>query len=264
MLKKRSNLAATFALTLLLGFMSVTSASQATASSGTSDIDGAFREGTAELTVHLTPHAEEGTAFDSGDQAATVPEGFYRCQLTGEILPLRIWWKCPLAVGDTMTVTQPTISDLASFKPQTPTIAGEPDGWALKGRAANFIAPVDAHVVAGTLLGRPADVRFTPVTWHWNFGDGSTATSSSGGDTWGHLGLPRFSTTPTSHVYRERSRYTVSLGIEYRADYRYDGGDWNPIEGTLTVPVGSEPVRVFVGSTVLTARGCDGRDAASC
>ncbi len=230
---------------------------------GSVDVDGYLGMGQVDVSATHSWVSEEREVASSGGRPVkygSLPPGLVRCFTDGQVT-IRVE-RCPNP-ADAAPV-QPTISDLASFKPQTPTIAGEPDGWALKGRPANFVAPVDAHVVAGTLLGRPADVRFTPVTWHWNFGDGSTATSSSGGDTWEHLGLPRFSTTPTSHVYRERSRYTVSLGIEYRADYRYDGGDWNPIEGTLTVPVGSEPVRVFVGSTVLTARGCDGRDAASC
>lgn len=208
------------------------------------------------------PRPPDSSASITTEPSWSLMPGFIRCWVDGQLQIRRL--RCPDDSPDTTQIAQPTISDLASFKPQAPSIAGEPDGWALKGRPANFIAPVDAHVVAGTLLGRPADVRFTPVTWHWDFGDGASAGSTTGGSTWERLGVPRFSTTPTSHVYRDRGDFTVALSVEYRADYRYDGGGWNPIEGTLTVPVGSSPIRVFVGSTVLTDRGCDEASSSSC
>lgn len=268
LLSIRSKLRAGALLALLIViFLPGQAFAGAGAGAGGQEVSGAFGNGTADVSGVKHPGTDEHLQSETGgpgDEPAelgSLPPGLVHCFIDGrQVVRLE---RCPAETGSAAPA-RPTISDLASFRPQLPTLRGEPDGWALKGRPANFIAPVDAHVVAGTLLGRPADVRFTPMSWHWDFGDGATATSATGGNTWAQLGRPRFSHTPTSHTYRERNEFAVSLSVQYRADYRYDGGDWLPIDGSLTVPAGSAPVRVFVGSTVLTADGCEGRDTASC
>ncbi len=82
----------------------------------------------------------------------------------------------------------------------------QPDGWIVPGLDANFYAVTAPHVVNGTLLGQPASVRFTPVAFHWDYGDGNAATRSTKGATWEALGIPEFEPTPTSHVYATRGR----------------------------------------------------------
>ncbi|MDJ0378192.1 hypothetical protein [Cryobacterium sp. PH31-L1] len=62
---------------------------------------------------------------------------------------------------------------------------------------------------------------FTPVGYHWNYGDGSTMSSPTGGASWADLGLTEFSTAPTSHKYTAKGTYTVTLTVDYRADYSF-------------------------------------------
>lgn len=149
-----------------------------------------------------------------------------------------------------------TIRDIASFVPTPGRQQMEPDGWAVAGLHTNFYAITAAHVVEGTLLGRPADVRFTPVAYHWAYGDGTAATFGTAGGTWATLGIPEFEPTPTSHVYEEIGEYTITLSIEFAAEYRFDGGPWRPVIGRLTLPANDLHISVGTAKTVLVDEDC--------
>jgi len=150
-----------------------------------------------------------------------------------------------------------TLRDIASFRPATPGNTMEPGGWAVVGLPANFVAAASAQVVSGTLLGQPADVRFTPVGYRWRHSDGGLVESSVPGATWKALGQREFSVTSTSHAYASPGEYTVDLAVVLRAEYRFAGSAWRSIAGTLEVA--GEPQRVLVGEfdTVLTRGDCN-------
>jgi len=149
-----------------------------------------------------------------------------------------------------------TLRDIASFRPATPGNGMEPGGWAIEGLPVNFVAAASVEVVSGTLLGQPADVRFTPVGFRWNHSDGGAVESAMPGATWATLGQREFTETPTSHVYAASGEYTVELTVVLRAEYRFAGSPWRSIAGTLALP--GEPQRVLVGEfdTVLTQGDC--------
>lgn len=149
-----------------------------------------------------------------------------------------------------------TIRDIASFIPTPGTQQMEPNGWAVAGLPTNFYAITAPHVVEGTLLGRPADVRFTPVAYQWAYGDGSAATLATKGGTWAALGIPEFEPTPTSHVYEQLGDYTITLSIVFGAEYRFDGSPWLPVVGTITVPANELHIRVGTAKTVLVEHDC--------
>ncbi|RUR01506.1 hypothetical protein ELQ94_08420 [Labedella endophytica] len=148
-----------------------------------------------------------------------------------------------------------TLSDLASFSPSRPTFRMEPNGWMLRGLPANFIADPRDETTGGTLLGRPIDVRFTPVSYTWTWGDGTADTVTEPGRTWEELRLPRFSETPTSHVYTERGTMTVGLDVAYAVAFRFDGGDWVTVDGSVSAQT---TLDAYVGSaqTVLVPGDC--------
>jgi hypothetical protein len=149
-----------------------------------------------------------------------------------------------------------TLRDIASFRPATPGNGMEPGGWAVVGLPANFVAAASVEVVSGTLLGQPADVRFTPVGYRWSHSDGAVVESGTPGATWAALGQREFSPTVTSHVYAGPGEYTVALAVVVRAEYRFAGSPWRSIAGTLSVA--GTPQRVLVGEfdTVLTRGDC--------
>jgi hypothetical protein len=149
-----------------------------------------------------------------------------------------------------------TLSDIAQFRPQPPTQRMQPDGWMIVGLDTNFYAPVERHVVSGTLLGAPADVRFTPVAYRWRYGDSTSARLTTKGATWQALGLREFDPTPTSHVYRASGTYVIELDVEYTAEYRFDGGTWIALRGIIVLPANRLVATAGDAVTVLVDRGC--------
>ena len=148
------------------------------------------------------------------------------------------------------------VGDLVNFQPAVPSQTMEPQGWSVAGLPANFIASASVHTRTGTLLGYPAEVRFTPVGYRWTYGDGTQASTNSGGATWAALGLPEFSDTATSHTFVSPGSYAVVVAVVYSAEYRFAGLAWRAVEGTLAVSAG--PLGVIVGDaqTVLVTREC--------
>ncbi len=148
-----------------------------------------------------------------------------------------------------------TLSDLAAFTPATPSIRMEPAGWIVRGLPANFIAGATVNDRQGTLLGRPVEVRFSPVDYTWDWGDGSTHTFATAGRTWEQLGLRRFAETPTSHVFSERGSVTVALQVDYAVAYRFADGPWITVDGTVTATSAIDAT-VVSAKTVLVDGDC--------
>lgn len=148
-----------------------------------------------------------------------------------------------------------TIADLATFSPATGTVVGEPDNLGVAGLPTNFITEAQQHVRSGELFGFPIDVRFTPVSYTFRYGDGETATSSSPGATWESLGQAQFTPTPTSHTYAERGTYDAQVDIAYTAEIDLGVG-WFPIDGQLDIPGPTQQIRIYEAHTALVARTC--------
>lgn len=145
-------------------------------------------------------------------------------------------------------------SELRSFRPQRPSITVEPDGWTLPALSTNFVARAERHRVRGELLGWPVEVRFTPVAYHWAFGDGSSASRGHPGSTWAGSGARQFDATSTSHTYRRPGSYRVSLHVDYRVEFRFEGETFEDIRGRVSADASSVTVRVLTVSPLLFAR----------
>lgn len=158
--------------------------------------------------------------------------------------------------GRTAPVQPITWADIAQFRPDPGIQIMEPDGWAVIGLDTNFYATSITQVVQGTLLGRAAAVRFTPVSWTWTYGDGTSATRTTGGASWASLGIPEFDPTPTSHIYERVGSYAIDLTVEFAAEYQLAGTPWIGIAGTLAVPTNRLAVTSGDATTVLVDRDC--------
>ena len=161
----------------------------------------------------------------------------------------------PCTVCSPSTIVR--VSDLQNFPAYAAPTGMEPNGWAIVGLATNFWADASAQIGEGLLLGEPAQVMFTPLAYHWDYGDGSTDSSPTGGASWKDLGLAEFTNTLTSHKYAAKGTYTVSLTVDYRADYSFGDQGWRPVEGTVSVPSASFTVVAAKESTVLVAQNCN-------
>ncbi|HEY5224707.1 MAG TPA: hypothetical protein VIJ18_16875 [Microbacteriaceae bacterium] len=148
------------------------------------------------------------------------------------------------------------LSDLINFRAPVPTTSMEPNGWAVVGLDANFVAGAAVDVQSGTLLRLPAQVRFTPAGFSWDYGDGAKRTSADGGASWAKRGIPEFSPTPTSHAYLRTGSFTVQIGVSYTAEYRFANQNWQQIPGILNMQAPQFAVVVGDAKTVLVGRDC--------
>jgi len=149
-----------------------------------------------------------------------------------------------------------TAADLASFRPAQPSLTGEPDGFGIVGAPTNVVAAASEQVMTGTLLGWDVTVRFMPAGYVFDYGDGSTARFTSGGTSWAALGQAQFTPTLTSHVYRERGTYPVSVTVQYAASVDFGSGTWRSVSGYVTATAGGYDVRVVEARTALVDQTC--------
>jgi len=154
-----------------------------------------------------------------------------------------------------------TISDLARFVPSTATISGEPDNIAVVGLPANFLSTAKTETIPGAILGRALTIRFTPVNYAFDYGDGEKRDSSTPGTAWDAGGQAQFTPTDTSHVYKEPGTYTVTVTVTYTADIDLGTG-WIPINGTLNGPPATQQIRVVKAHTALVQNTCTERPSA--
>ncbi len=151
-----------------------------------------------------------------------------------------------------------TMNDLAAFAPDPVTTVGEPGNVGVAGMPTNFVATASAHTRTGTLFGIPLTVRFTPSGYDFHYGDGTSATRDTGGQTWTALGQAQFTPTTTSHVYAERGTYLADVDVRYTAEVDLGLG-WFPVAGELTTDGPTSEIRIFEAHTALVAHTCEQR-----
>ncbi|MGN8026223.1 PKD domain-containing protein [Microbacterium sp. 22242] len=154
-----------------------------------------------------------------------------------------------------------TITDVARFVPTNATVAGEPDNIAVVGLPANFLSSARTETIPGTILGRTLTIRFTPVNYSFDYGDGERRDSATPGTAWDASGQAQFTPTDTSHVYKEPGTYTVTATVTYTADIDIGTG-WIPVNGTLNGPSASQQIRVVKAHTALVQNTCPERPTA--
>ncbi|WP_345802351.1 hypothetical protein AAIB33_04445 [Microbacterium sp. AZCO] len=150
-----------------------------------------------------------------------------------------------------------TLDDLASFRPAAPSLTGEPAGFGVVGMPANLVAAASTQQIAGRLFDFDVVVRFTPVAFDFQYGDGTTSRSTTGGASWSGLGQAQFTPTATSHVYRDRGTYPVSVTVRYAAAVDFGSGSWRPVAGFVSATTGGYDIRVVEVKTALVAHSCD-------
>lgn len=272
MVRRRYLLSRAIAVFTIAAVLSLLAASPARAASGCTSlelqttgcptIDAGIRDGGVTIGGVVTSPGSPGTGNRNGTGqtpgGTNCPTIGNRCigDRNGTAIPA-----VPAASAgpfrDGYTVTAPvTLRDLVNFRPVPGVDHMEPNGWIVIGLDTNFYAVVGVQVQDGQLLGQPASVRFTPVRYHWTYGDGSAASHASGGDTWAARGITEFDPTSTSHVYRVAGTYNIDLVIDFAAEYRYAGGAWTPIFGVIPVPANRLEATAGAAKTVLVERDC--------
>lgn len=194
--------------------------------------------------------AASQTGSSGGGATATAPE--QDCDLSGA----PSFGQCRSSRVDHGLLVPLTLADIAAFRPTPGIERMEPDGWVVARLPANIYSIVGQQLVDGTLLGQPATVRFTPIRYHWDYGDGTTSLRTTKGGTWAALGLREFDATPTSHIYSVEGEYTVRLTIDFRAEYRFAGSGFVPIDGVINLRANDLFITVDGAKTVLVEHDC--------
>lgn len=216
---------------------------------GTCNVTGSLGNGNATLEGSTgTPGSSSGGASADGAPAPVDPNADCIYLLNDRCLAA--------GPGRTGPVQPITLADIAQFRPDPGVDRMEPDGWMVVGLDTNFFASAGAQVHNGTLLGQPAAVRFTPIAWHWMYGDGAARTSATPGAPWSAQGLREFDPTGTSHIYRAPGTYAIDLTIDFAAEYRFGAGPWFEIPGVLPVPANRLIATAGSAKTVLVEHEC--------
>jgi hypothetical protein len=203
----------------------------------------------ASMTVPRHENPSENSAHSSGsDRPRTDPA-------PGPTAP-----ECdapPFCRGNYEVVMPPevTLADLASFRPATPTLTGQPQGFGVVGMPANIVAAASEQQIAGTILGWDVTVRFVPAAFVFDYGDGATARTRTGGASWEQLGQAQFTPTSTSHAYRSRGTYPVTVTVQYAPSVDFGGG-WRSVPGFVSASAGGYEVQVVEVRTALVDRTC--------
>lgn len=150
-----------------------------------------------------------------------------------------------------------TISDIASFVPEPPSVATEPDGIAAKSMPLNTIASASEQTVGGELFGFPVSVTFTPAGFRQDWGDGTVTESRHGGSRWQQLQQAEFTPTDTSHAYATKGTYTLTVTALYTAVV--DFGPWGTraVDGVISATAAAREIRVVEVHTALVEHDCD-------
>jgi hypothetical protein len=119
----------------------------------------------------------------------------------------------------------------------------------------NVVAAATTHTRTGELFDLPVTVRFRPVSFRFDYGDGTTTDTATGGSTWERLGVAPFTPTDTSHVFARRGTYTVQAAVHFAADVDFGNG-WERVPGLLALPAGSVDIRILEAHTALVERTC--------
>lgn len=113
-----------------------------------------------------------------------------------------------------------------------------PDGLTLVNFDTNFYTTSTAPIARTvTLLGQRVTLEATPATYHWDFGDGRTLSTSEPGAPY-----PRLDVT---HNYLRTGTYRPSLSTTYTGRYRVGGGAWQEIPGTVTIDGAGRALRAI-------------------
>ena len=120
---------------------------------------------------------------------------------------------------------------------------------------ANIVAAASEQQIVGTILGWDVTVRFVPAAFIFEYGDGTTVRTASGGASWEQLGQAQFTPTPTSHAYSARGTYPVSVTVQYAPSVNF-GRVWRPVPGFVSATAGGYEVRVVEVRTALVDRTC--------
>ncbi len=135
----------------------------------------------------------------------------------------------PESEVDETNIAQLIIRQFRSISwPDSNLVVQPPKGQTLVNFETNFYTP-DKQSIDQTVIvaNRRVEIRATPTTYTFDFGDGEVTTTASPGRPHPNLDV--------THVYEQLGKVSVRLDTTYGGEYRIGNGDWVAIPETLTV-----------------------------
>ncbi len=127
--------------------------------------------------------------------------------------------------------------------PASELVVQPPNGRTLVNFATNFYTEARPFTRTITLLGQRVDLRITPASYGWRFGDGASVSTSTPGAAYPDLQV--------THDYLSAGTVSPAVDTTYTADFRVNGGGWRPVPGTVTIPGASVPLEVVEATPTL-------------
>ncbi|WP_162144887.1 PKD domain-containing protein [Arthrobacter castelli] len=162
----------------------------------------------------------------------------------------------PPAGGDSAG-DEPVVITLREFESQpivAAQIVSQPEHFGLKNAHSNVYAVAEEQQFTFEFEDAQIRLRAWPVSYRWNYGDGTGQTTTTGGT---KLDVGAMNTeTATSHRYTETGDYNVSLVTYFAGDYSVDGGPWRPVAGEAAVPSDPHLMSIWTSETSLYADNC--------
>lgn len=208
------------------------------------------------------PSDSDGDPFmgagNPGNSGAPVNPPVTLCNTDDDTFPINDPLQGICQSDDVVEIPYPTLADLARFTPQPPTLTGEPYTAGVIGKPTNFLSTASTHTLTGALFGYPVSVQFTPVSYTFDYGDGTTATVTDAYDSWIDAGLPQFTPTDASHVYSAKGEFDVSVTVAYSATVNFTGsGAWLPVDGYVRATASGYDVTIYEVVTALVDKDCN-------
>ncbi|WP_434993866.1 PKD domain-containing protein [Arthrobacter sp. Ld5] len=171
---------------------------------------------------------------DSSVQPATrTPTGRSSCMYLGEP-------PAPPVEGAEAPEEAPIVITLEEFQKQpvlAATIVSQPSNFGLRNAHSNVYAQAQEQEFTFEFQDAAIVLKARPVSYQWNYGDGTSATTTTPG---GPVDGSAFNTpTPTSHQYTQTGDFELTLTTFFAGDYSVDGGPLQPVAGEAAVV--SEP-----------------------
>lgn len=136
-----------------------------------------------------------------------------------------------------------------------PVLGAQPERHTLKGAETNLYAEPAEQSFELTIAGRKVQVRVAPAEYRWSYGDGTTLTTAAPG---GPIPAARWGEkTATSHAYAATGDVTASLVTVFAGQFSVEGGPFQPIAGTATVPSAPRILSVWRSEVRLYADDCN-------
>lgn len=124
----------------------------------------------------------------------------------------------------------------------------------LKNYNTNFWASPQEQTFDIEMGGVPVQVRATPVSYRFDYGDGESLSTVNAGYQLGEEVWDE--PTPTSHKYVQPGDFTYSVTTFYRGEFSVAGGPWQVIDGTGEAVSEGQLVRVWRTQVGLVADDC--------